>query len=338
MEAKEICIFSQKIEKSLGDLLKKGSYTCSTLIKLDDVTCLRKYDNLIFYGCKDKTIRAWDLTTNQCIITLETQQNFVDCLYKEDNLLFSGLRNGIIQVWDLTTNQFTALRGHQDRVVSLRKAGNRLFSGSSDNTIKVWDLTTNQCTTTFPNFERGIAQTDNIVFAGYRQVIKMWDLNTNQFFANFGEHKDTVRCLHIKDHLLFSGSDDGIVKIWDLGSARCIATLAEKIDDGDEYTGIVCFHVEGDLLFSGSWNGAIKVWDLTTNQCLATLAGHGYPIAFLHKKGNRLFSGANDGTIKVWDFLIPPPEDKNLYEGYKNALGKGLQTLWERVKKTYYNN
>jgi len=296
--AKEI-YSSQKIEQSLINSLKNGLYICSTLVKLDEVTCLRKYDNLIFYGCKDKTIRVWDLTTNQCMTTLERQQ-CVDYLCKEGNLLFLGLRNGIIQVWNLTTNRcMVELSGHKSFIRCLYKEGNQLFSGSWDDSIKVWDLTTNQCILTLTKCECSIVKEGDLLFSSYRASIKIWDLSTSQCINDLREHDSNVSCLDKKDNRLFSGFADGVIKVWDLSNSsniRCIATLV-----GHEHA-IRCFHKAGNLLFSGSWDGVIKVWDLTTTQCLATLAGHHYPVIFLYKEGNRLFSGDKDGTIKIWDF------------------------------------
>ncbi|HSW86362.1 MAG TPA: F-box/WD40 repeat-containing protein [Rhabdochlamydiaceae bacterium] len=108
-------------------------------------------------------------------------------------------------------------------------------------------------------------------------------------------HQNRVECFCKKGNVLYSGSSDGIIKVWDLYTNQCVATLQGHQND------ISCLCVKGDFLYSGSSDGTIKVWDLTTNQCMGSCLGHKETVTCLCTKGDLLYSSSREGTIKVWD-------------------------------------
>eukprot|EP01043_Picozoa_sp_COSAG02_P000954 COSAG02_NODE_19_length_53976_cov_37.338512_36_plen_78_part_00 len=51
--------------------------------------------------------------------------------------------------------------------------------------------------------------------------------------------------------------DDSVaVKIWDVSTGECVATLQGHSDDVNS----VSFDPSGDRLASGSWNNSVKTW------------------------------------------------------------------------------
>jgi WD40 repeat protein len=111
-----------------------------------------------------------------------------------------------------------------------------------------------------------------------------------------------VRCLiQLTNGKIASGSDDGIIKIWDLESSECIKTLTDHMSlvecliqlTNDPYK---------DHIVSGSHDGTIKIWNLTTGACVKTLNGHTDAVLCLIQLADgRLASGSGDWTIKIWD-------------------------------------
>ena len=98
---------------------------------------------------------------------------------------------------------------------------------------------------------------------------------------------------------LASGSDDGTVKLWDVGSRETIATLEGHTDDITS----VAFSPIDDLLASGSYDETIKLWNIESRETIATLEGHTdyvNSVAF-SPDGTVLASGSGDGTIKLWN-------------------------------------
>jgi WD40 repeat protein len=67
--------------------------------------------------------------------------------------------------------------------------------------------------------------------------------------------------------LLASGGDDGMVRLWEVGSGQLVTAL-------QGHTGTVwavALSRDGRLLASGSDDGTVKLWDAGNGACLRTL-------------------------------------------------------------------
>lgn len=92
-------------------------------------------------------------------------------------------------------------------------------------------------------------------------------------------HKEWIRCIrYLTKHrgMIVSGSDDYMIKIWNVETGECLNTLRGHEDS------VTCFELCDDKLMSGSWDGTIKVWDLNRNECVKTLNGHTYRVMFFY--------------------------------------------------------
>jgi WD40 repeat protein len=126
-------------------------------------------------------------------------------------------------------------------------------------------------------------------------TIKIWDLNSNQCIATLIGHFGVVKSLAIHDGKLYSGSWGGTIKIWDLNSNQCIATLI-----GHD-AAVHSLAIYDGKLYSSSSDSTIKIWDLNSNQCIATLIGHDAAVNSLAIYDGKLYSSSSDSTIKIWD-------------------------------------
>ncbi|MGV3618143.1 MAG: DUF4365 domain-containing protein [Fimbriimonas sp.] len=96
-----------------------------------------------------------------------------------------------------------------------------------------------------------------------------------------------------------AGSDDGTVRLWDLGTGRCLRVLEGHA--GPVFS--VALAGDGSRAVSGSDDGTVRLWDLGTGRCLRVLKGHTgfvYSVA-LAGDGSRAVSGSADGTVRLWD-------------------------------------
>eukprot|EP00741_Cyanophora_paradoxa_P019342 tig00000215_g18670.t1 len=132
-----------------------------------------------------------------------------------------------------------------------------------------------------------------------REAPADWGLAELHITDNLIEHEGAVRTMHSSGDWLFSGSDDGTVKSWNLQTSECVASLAG-------HKNWVCSLAadEADYrLYSGSYDSTIRVWDLKSLECLETVSGHDKPVLSLALAGERLLlSGSADKTLKVWNF------------------------------------
>ena len=81
-----------------------------------------------------------------------------------------------------------------------------------------------------------------------------------------------VQCVAISPdgRRVVSGSSDKTLKVWDVETGKCVATL----EGHSAWVIGVAVFPDGQRVVSGSWDNTLKVWDLATGECLATLEGH----------------------------------------------------------------
>ncbi|KAF8912915.1 WD40-repeat-containing domain protein [Gymnopilus junonius] len=144
------------------------------------VTALYFEDECLVTGASDKTLRQWDLTTGQCVMTMdilwaishpanpslsapifsqsfpgsfsvltppyadgtrETYEDFVGGVQFWGYGLVSGSGDGAVRMWDMRTGQaHRTLLGHTGPVTCLQFDEIHIVSGSLDQTLRVWDL------------------------------------------------------------------------------------------------------------------------------------------------------------------------------------------------------
>ena len=89
--------------------------------------------------------------------------------------------------------------------------------------------------------------------------------------------------------LLVSGSNDGLIKIWDTKTGNEIETLEGHTD------------LSNGQLAGGSLDKTIEIWNTNTGNEIKTLIGHeDYVLSLFILKNNDLVSSSRDGTIKMW--------------------------------------
>lgn len=206
----------------------------------------------------------------------------------DNQIMVSGGNDRIITLRNLKTGKIIrSFTGHSGSIYSLCLSadGQTLISGSRDATIKVWHL----------------------------HSIKTYNSNsTNRLIGDglidtFTGHSDSINTVTISPNgqIIVSGSEDNTIKLWDLNTGECLATLA-----GHE-AGVraVAISPDGQLLVSGSADNTIKLWQLPTLEnepiCpdpIYTLTGHSDEVKCLviSHDGQMLASGSMDKTIKLW--------------------------------------
>lgn len=200
----------------------------------------------------------WDLKAFKLIETVRGSQ--AECIVADDKNLYSGSSDGSLGIWD---------------PVGLKHVGN--FKSGHSKAVKSLVL------------HKG-----NLYSAGSDAVIKEWDIE-NQKVLNEAKDKGEINSICLQDNLIFSGSNDKTVKIWDNRTYKCTATLTSHT------RAVKCLYVLGNYLFSGSNDQQVLVWSLQTNTVLTNLQGHEGWIKCLTGTRSTLFSGSHDETIRVWD-------------------------------------
>lgn len=111
-------------------------------------------------------------------------------------------------------------------------------------------------------------------------------------------HAGFVLCLCSVGDILFTGSQDSNIMIWDLNNLQYIGTLPGH----KGFVKCMCASYQRKMLCSGSQDRTVKVWSLDSFSCVKTLVGHTGDVNTLCMVDalDVLVSGSEDRSICVW--------------------------------------
>ena len=128
---------------------------------------------------------------------------------------------------------------------------------------------------------------------------------SNKIKLNLQGHSTEVKTMKIckmgeNPYILFSGSLDGKIKIWDLRGKNSHINLKGHIDS------VKCFSLSPDhnYLASGSDDSLVKLWDLRQNKLIKEFSSpdqNSVNCIEFNPHCMTMAFGSNDKTIKHWD-------------------------------------
>ncbi|XP_019378945.1 PREDICTED: sperm-associated antigen 16 protein isoform X2 [Gavialis gangeticus] len=246
--------------------LKSGLYTLSNTLRVHDlaVSCGTK----LVTSSGDTTVRIWDFSKGECILTLEGHASAVwGCSWHScGDFVASASMDNTSKIWDINSERCRyTMRGHKDSVNSIEflPFSNTILTCSADKTLSLWDARTGLCAHTF----YGHLHSCN--------------------HATFNMRGDTI----------VSCDSYGVMKLWDV---RKVSPMV-SIDAGPHPGNQVAFDPSGHVIALASNDGTVKVLELKSGQ-LSSLVGHEddvQSVVFDHK-AEHLLSGGADGTVRLW--------------------------------------
>jgi len=234
-------------------------------------------------GGDDKTIKIWDIESGKCIRTLEghTDNVITGCFSQDGKQAISGSDDKTIKVWDIETGKcIRTLEGHTAHVLSVcfSPDGKLALSKSPDLTVKIWDIEKNNCIFTlhfqyhfyhsicFSPDSKYVLSTEN--FFGKKEdnnIINLLNIADGKISKLKGHSNDiTSACFSPDSQLALSGCDDGIIKLWNVTTGKCIRTLKGH----SAPVLFVCFTPDGKSALSCSIDNTMKIWDISWGECL----------------------------------------------------------------------
>ncbi|THU99367.1 WD40 repeat-like protein [Dendrothele bispora CBS 962.96] len=302
---------------------RRGRCTVRTLKgHTDGVMCLQYSETLshpsfpvLITGSYDRTIRVWNLETGMELHCLKGHSRAIRALQFDEVKLITGSMDSTVRVWDWRRGKcIRTLTGHTEGVVCLNFDSNVLASGSVDSTIRVWNLRTGGAFTL-----RGHSDWVN--------AVQLWDANTtlassSSSPSSSSSSSSSLTSSNVFDvpgcaapqidpgKMLFSASDDGTIKLWDLTLRTCVRQFTGHVgqvqsmklllaDECDESTSDQPEPVRSQA----SATPATNIAPLPHNTLSRINSKSVLPSLSNISKSKKpvLISGSLDNTIKVWD-------------------------------------
>lgn len=263
-------------------------------------------------------VKIWDLEIDMDPIPLSPLSEGIIYGIKPiegTKTLISRSPNDIIQLWDgppvCLTATFTGSVTWLYSVAIAHNAKILATTSVANGQIQLWNIATGANIATIEGHDDSMISaapeqiddsTPPMMEDGDYRSIKVWQPK-GEFYRQYEADFSIVSAItfsHDSQLLASASAADGAIKVWNIDSNACIATLIGH----SSWVSQLEFLPQSDVLVSSSGDRTVKIWDICTATCTATLEGQSEPhyktIAFSHDY-NMLASGTDDGNIDIWN-------------------------------------
>uniref|UniRef100_A0A9J8DHF0 Si:ch211-154o6.3 n=2 Tax=Cyprinus carpio TaxID=7962 RepID=A0A9J8DHF0_CYPCA len=239
--------------------------------------------------------QAWEKAKFR-LRTLEGHSDIITCAVAVDNLVISGSRDTTVKVWHVpTATEQRNLGGHSGgvtclsapppeycsrlaRVFDLADKERFILSGSTDCCVRIWALSSGQCIKSIYTFNAVsslcfIPEGEGFIVTGSDAgKLQVWSWSSLENCQSENAHLDAVTTLQSQGPLLFSGSAEGCVCVWEVSDEwteplrRLHIWGAEVTGCGgdDGVNGRLILSPRGDRVFLSCGKASIRILNWRT--------------------------------------------------------------------------
>lgn len=220
------------------------------------------------------------------VLTLHGHDHKVNhiCYNKNGDLLASCGWDNTVRIWDMHTfTEKYVLKGHEDNVWTVKFSPDEkyLISGGMDAAMIIWDVQTGKMVkkiTVEPKQVTKIGKYPEIVYTLPNSL--------------------SPKVFNKEGNLLYTGSTDGVIRIFEMNSLEFIDTLHGHRGAVSN----IAISSDGSLLATGSWENELYIWDLENYEILHKLKSKthsAYSLRFIND--DKCLFGAGGTSINIWD-------------------------------------
>ncbi|RPD81608.1 WD40 repeat-like protein [Lentinus tigrinus ALCF2SS1-7] len=239
-----------------------------------------------------------------CIRTLEGHTKAVSTMYFEDECLVTGASDKTMRQWDLTTGQCVMTMdilwaiSHPPTSAPGTALPNHLFPGAAAAAGTFAVPTPPYADGTWELYQDFVGA---LQFWGYALVsgsgdgaVRMWDMRTGQPHRTLLGHTGPVTCLQFDELHIVSGSLDKSIRIWDVRTGGIFETLKYE-------HAVTALQFDTRKIVAATGENGIKIYNRTSMQQSTLMTnGHTRPVERLRYMDRYMASGGRDSVVKIW--------------------------------------
>eukprot|EP01025_Chloroclados_australasicus_P050222 TRINITY_DN5750_c0_g1_i14.p1 TRINITY_DN5750_c0_g1~~TRINITY_DN5750_c0_g1_i14.p1 ORF type:complete len:309 (+),score=31.33 TRINITY_DN5750_c0_g1_i14:39-965(+) len=191
-----------------------------------------------------------------------------------------------------------------------------LATAGYDKTIRFWEATSGICSKTLQYADSHINKLEitsdkRVIAAAGLSQIKNFDVVSGNLISQYEGHVGNVTAIGFQKEgrWMYSGGEDGTVKLWDLRSR----SYSRSYESRAAVNTVVLHPNQGELI-SGDQNGNIRVWDLQANACTCELVpevGTAIRSLSIAVDGSLVVAANNNGICFVWRTMKGSSQNTN---------------------------
>ncbi|WVY96190.1 hypothetical protein V8G54_028341 [Vigna mungo] len=134
--------------------------------------------------------------------------------------------------------------------------------------------------------------------------VLVWDKQTTQLLEELNGHDGPTTnqscrsavCARSQVNGVLTASHDGTVKMWDVRTDRCVATV------GRCSSAVLCMEYDDNVgvLAAGGRDVVANIWDIRASRQMHKLSGHTQWIRSIRMVGDTVITGSDDWTARMW--------------------------------------
>ncbi|TNY22885.1 WD40-repeat-containing domain protein [Rhodotorula diobovata] len=266
------------------------------------VTSLFFDSSTLVTGSSDSTLRQWDLTTGQCVQTMDILWAISNPL-PSSSVLYPASSYSPSTV-DPFAHSFSAGAGaassppttpRKAAAASSLRRQSSLFESPGAMAAPTTATYADGSWELYDDFVGGVMFWGYALASGTRDgCVRMWDMRTGQAHRTLVGHTGPVTCLQFDEYHLVSGSLDRTIRIWDLRTGSISDTL--RYDHA-----VTSLQFDSRKVLCTAGGNDVSVYNRTTMEHSSLRTnGHHAPVERLRFMDRYAASGGRDAMVKVW--------------------------------------